>query len=301
MTDRSASSAFNRSVPDAATIDDLNEIQSRNPDQNEWLNYAAATNKLDAYIYLAEQGLDVHAFRMNNHLLWAVSHAANDVALWIAESSRNLGIDLNVQDRCPWDSSKRRRENQDLPPVWDMLDQRLGAIDGPYLRNTGLLLAVKKGWDYADTHRDKRPASVNMGRIIAALLENDADPDIQDACGNAALHIAILQRDLQSIGALLKHGARQDIRNNAGQLPLDMLDIPYNDINPFLYIQTGNEQCCANTHFYIHTLQDKESWERARDSVMALASSYEQAPRLHPSPPAQQPPIPARGAGPAPH
>lgn len=94
-----------------------------------------------------------------------------------------------------------------------------------------------------------------MGRVTQTLLRNGAKPDIQDGCGNTALHIAMPHRDIRPVRALLAVGARDDLYNLAGLRPIDMLDVNYDDINPFLYQQTGND-----VNGYIFILKPRREW-----------------------------------------
>lgn len=207
-------------------------------------------------------------------LLVAVANSYMQYAAEFARDSRRLGIDLDRQDRFKWNSPApsdgvefmggSRSEWHEWMGIKGRLDieDRFHWIRGEYLRNTALLLAVKKGWDHQD---DQSASRRKMGPVIKALLKNGANPDIQDACGNTALHIAVLHRDIRSVALLLRYGARTDIRNNAGSLPQDLLNVRYEDINPFLYQQCGNDTNC-----YIHTLQDKASWRASGNAVAAL-------------------------------
>ena len=106
-------------------------------------------------------------------------------------------------------------------------------------------------------------------KAIEALVKNGANLDIQAACGNTALHIAFLTRDKPVIKLSLEHGARLDIPNNAGLLPEDLLDVNYKDINPFLYVQCGNDANC-----YIHTLKNRIAWRFSRKSIIRLVEEH---------------------------
>lgn len=124
---------------------------------------------------------------------------------------------------------------------------------GEHLRNTALILAVKKGWNHRSD--DAAPDDPTLGALILSLLKASANVNIQDGCGNTALHIAVLKRDYQAADALLENGACMYITNNGGMTPIDMLEIPYTWINPFLYHQTGGD-----TNSYIHTLPPEKNW-----------------------------------------
>ncbi|QQG36775.1 MAG: hypothetical protein HYS17_03095 [Micavibrio aeruginosavorus] len=241
--------------------------REKRPSPEEQLRFAGANEQTAKFIALAESGrVDMNAFDAQEGLLCLIAHSGIDAAIWLADNSGRFGIDLNRQDRYQWDVDPRwHTEHLKLQGYLDYQD-RLGWQHGPYLRNTALILSVKKGWNHvSNIGSDGRPCSVRelrrktlMGRATQALLRNGAHPDIQDGCGNTALHIAMLHRDIRPVKALKAIGARNDLRNHAGLLPVDMLDIAYEDINPFLYQQTGNDVNC-----YIFTLQPRTAWRRA--------------------------------------
>ncbi|MCM2344499.1 MAG: hypothetical protein NDJ24_08060 [Alphaproteobacteria bacterium] len=247
----------------------------------EELRFAGANERTAEFISLAESGrVDMKKFEEDDGLLCLIAHSGIDAAIWVADHSRRLGIGLDRQDRFQWDVDPRwHKDHLRLDGYLDYQD-RLHWQRGPYLKNTALILSVKKGWDHvSDLGSDGLPASAKeirrktvMGRATQALLRNGAHPDIQDGCGNTALHIAMLHRDIRPVEALKAAGARHDIRNKAGLLPLDMLDIAYADISPFLYQQTGNDVNC-----YIFTLQPKHHWLRAGSTLSQEMANWPRA------------------------
>ncbi|EQC38890.1 hypothetical protein SDRG_03848 [Saprolegnia diclina VS20] len=54
------------------------------------------------------------------------------------------------------------------------------------------------------------------------LIENDADINAKDTLGNTPLHYAVIQERDDLIESLLKKGALTTIRNNAGDMPVDL-------------------------------------------------------------------------------
>lgn len=237
----------------------------------EALTAAGAQQKMGIFHKIIESGkVDFKAFEQKECLLTMVANGGVDAAIWIADQSRALGIGLDRQDTYDWRVDPSwHEEHLQLDGYLDYKD-RLKWQVGPYLKNTALLLSVKKGWNHVrETDEYGDPLSkwrtrnrTRMGLLTASLLNNGADPDIQDGCGNTALHIAVMHRDLRPIRALQEAGARNDLRNNVGLLPIDMLDINYDDINPFLYQQTGNDVNC-----YIFTLQSRKDWLRSGAKV----------------------------------
>lgn len=192
----------------------------------------------------------------NNVLLSLVAHSGIQAAIWLVRQRERLGIDLNVQDKFRRGDNNKSFIHQQWVKAMGMDDQvdQFGWGRGRYLRNTALILACKKGWDHRDT--DAMPTDPTMGELVIALLKHGADPNIQDGCGNTALHIAMLHRDYRAIKVLLKNGAMLDIKNNGDLIPEDLLNVNYEDIDPFLYHQTGGDVNC-----YIHTLAGKRNWE----------------------------------------
>jgi ankyrin repeat protein len=50
--------------------------------------------------------------------------------------------------------------------------------------------------------------------VVELLLEHEAEPNAKDHHGNSPLHHAILERDVASVGALIRHGA--DLNSRIG-------------------------------------------------------------------------------------
>ena len=268
------SDEFNNSDDDLAD-DQREEDIDGNPisELDENLIIYASNNMVKEFLECLERGANINIISDigNSILHWAVSHSAVDVAMWVANNSERLNLNLDYQDIYPWQvddeyfdemfGKGRRPINIEDPFKW---------TEGDYLKNTALILAVKKGWNHICTvHGDLVDSEKEMGNAITALLENGADPNVQDACGNTALHIAFLTRDIRSIELLLKHGARLDIQNNGGLKPEDLLDVRYKDVKPFLYVQTGNDKNC-----YIHTMANRLTWAWNIRAAKALADKY---------------------------
>lgn len=204
-------------------------------------------------------------------LTQAIANAYLKSTLWVLQQPGHLGLDLDARD------SYGVAANEELLAALPMrTDDPFGWQRGKYLRNTPLILAVKKGWDRGE---DGKPVKPCMGDVIKRLLKLGADPNIQDGCGNTALHIAVLQRDVRAIRALLKAGADRTITNNGGLIPADLLKIDYADLAPFLYRQTGHDTNC-----YIHTQLPEREWLRAGKEVTRLVGAEQVSPR-----PTQQP------------
>lgn len=240
------------------------ELIMDGPRLEDDLVFAAANNELTTFHDLLQQGADIHyEDGFNNILLCAVAHAGCDSAVWIVKNAKKLNYDLNFQDSFPYCRSKRWVASMAAVNGIDVTD-RLKWQEGRVLKNTALILATKKGWNYKDPYDGKDGARCN--EVIQALCENGADVNLQDACGNTALHIAVMKRDLDAIDELLKSGARMDIQNNAGLTAIQILDaVEHKDIGPFLYQQTGGD-----VNRYIFDLEDQEDWCNKKDAVYNL-------------------------------
>lgn len=235
------------------------------------LRFAAVSGMMDLFHSVRQNpNLSMELFDEQQGLLTIIANSGIDAALWLIDHAQEQGLNLDRRDTYIWTGKEKwHTEHLGLDGHLDYKD-RLHWQQGDYLRNTALILSLKKGWDHVSA-TDQRGAFLSpagkapktkMGRVAEALLRNGANPDIQDGCGNTALHIAMLHRDVRPVRALRAAGARSDLRNNAGLLPVDMLDVRYDDINPFLYQQTGNDVNC-----YIFTLKSRQEWSRAGADV----------------------------------
>ncbi len=227
----------------------------------------AGANEHMMEFHILKHGVDMKKFETLENLITLIASGGTEAAIWIIDHSQEYGIGLDRQDTFKWyrPLSYHQRMGVDGPEFQD----RLHWQKEEYLRNTALILSTKKGWDHVSIRGKyvvpvvgQQKQKTRMGCVTAALLRNGANPDIQDACGNTALHIAVMHRDTRPIRALKEAGARHDLRNNAGLLPIDMLDIRHEDIGPFLYQQTGNDVNC-----YIFRLKDRKDWLRAGAEV----------------------------------
>ncbi|NXH39252.1 ANR26 protein, partial [Dicaeum eximium] len=59
-------------------------------------------------------------------------------------------------------------------------------------------------------------------KCVAILLEHGADPNLADADGNTALHLAVLSGNTTVAGLLLEHNASSDAQNQEGYTPLNL-------------------------------------------------------------------------------
>ncbi|NWX06686.1 ANKR7 protein, partial [Caloenas nicobarica] len=59
-------------------------------------------------------------------------------------------------------------------------------------------------------------------RCVAMLLEHGADPNLADADGNTALHLAVLSPNMTVAWLLLEYNANIDAQNKEGFTPLNL-------------------------------------------------------------------------------
>ena len=67
-------------------------------------------------------------------------------------------------------------------------------------------------------------ASCGYLEITIALLENGANPNIQDNHNCAPIHLACRSGHLEVVRSLCRNGARLDLRNAEGRMPQDCGD-----------------------------------------------------------------------------
>jgi len=84
-----------------------NNNQGEIVDLDEELSYCAANNSMNDFFACLDQGANINAIDGPNSLpLWAVSHSAVDVAVWLAENARRLNINLDFQDSFLWETDE---------------------------------------------------------------------------------------------------------------------------------------------------------------------------------------------------
>lgn len=125
----------------------------------------------------------------NTPLLWSIANAANGTAMEILN---------NTPESAPY----------------------LDLLSNEPMKNTALHLAVGKGYDQVS--RDNQQLKFTNLELVNKLLEKKANPNLTDSNGNTPLHLAYLHRNRDMIKALKGAGADQAIRNNKGQIPLDL-------------------------------------------------------------------------------
>ena len=89
--------------------------------------------------------------------------------------------------------------------VAKFLIKKVENIDGSSKYGTPLMAAVYK----------------NNDKLVKALLENNADPNITDPNGTTPLHYAIMSRNKTIIEQLVKANANIRAKDNRGKSPID--------------------------------------------------------------------------------
>lgn len=164
------------------------------PDYLNWLDafeetalhLAAMGNQVDIINELLSKRASTvcqSSFLGNTPLLWAIANCSIEAAICLVQYDEKPHLDLS-------DTSGHG--------------------------NTPLILAIAKGWDRVDEcHKSTTP----VGELIKALIAAGADVNKPDGAGNTPLHMAFLQRDINSIRLLLENGAALDRENNTGECP----------------------------------------------------------------------------------
>lgn len=98
--------------------------------------------------------------------------------------------------------------------VANFLVEKVSDINGNSNYGTPLMAAVYKGYD----------------KIVAVLLQHNANPNIQDAQGGTAMHYAVLFKKYDIVKLLVEADADFNIQNNVKKSALDFA-ISYNDEN----------------------------------------------------------------------
>lgn len=162
---------------------------------------------------LAEMGADFNLMCGvgNTPLHWAIANACNETALAIIEVGSQYQIDVNIQSTA---------FNPSHQPD-----------------NTCLHLTIGKG--YTDRSQDGRVLTVSNFTLTKALLEKEANPNIQNQDKNTPLHLAYLRREKSVVDLLLQHGADPTILNEKGEKPADMLKKNYEQSSQLLTQTVG--------------------------------------------------------------
>jgi ankyrin repeat protein len=124
---------------------------------------------------------------------------------------------LRVRDLLERGASPNARDRDGRPPL-------VSAILGNSVALVGLLLESKSDVHATDPHGWTPlhfAAEEVLPQMTSLLLAKNADPNIRDDEGNTPLHRAVFSargRD-EVIRLLRKRGARDDVKNKAGETP----------------------------------------------------------------------------------
>ncbi|XP_056369038.1 ankyrin repeat domain-containing protein 7-like [Oenanthe melanoleuca] len=79
-----------------------------------------------------------------------------------------------------------------------------------------------------------RAVQCQQKKCVAVLLEHGADPNLADADGNTALHLAVLSGNTTVAGLLLEHNASSDAENQEGYTPLNLVSKKHEEMQCLL-------------------------------------------------------------------
>ena len=133
-----------------------------------------------------------------------------------------VGDLIRVRDLLAQGASPNARDREGRPPL-------VSAILGNSVAMLGLLLESKADVNATDPHGWTPlhfAAEEVLPQMASLLLAKKADPNLRDEAGNTPLHRAVFSargRD-EVIRLLRKHGARDDVKNKAGETPKSLAD-----------------------------------------------------------------------------
>jgi ankyrin repeat protein/predicted small lipoprotein YifL len=109
----------------------------------------------------------------------------------------------------------------------------LSAVDLGNIEIAELLIANEVDLDLPNLEGETPLLSaVDLGNLDMAelLIESGVDLDLPDVKGDTALHLAALNEDLEMLKLLIESGADFSILNDAGQLPIDLGEIDFDEL-----------------------------------------------------------------------
>ncbi|HVU53002.1 MAG TPA: ankyrin repeat domain-containing protein [Polyangia bacterium] len=129
---------------------------------------------------------------------------------------------LRVRDLLARGASPDARDGEGRPPL-------VSAILGNSVALLGLLLESKADVNATDPHGWTPlhfAAEEVLPQMTSLLLAKNADPNLKDDAGNTPLHRAVFSargRD-EVVRLLRKAGAKDDVRNKAGETPRSLAE-----------------------------------------------------------------------------
>jgi ankyrin repeat protein len=129
---------------------------------------------------------------------------------------------IRVRDLLAKGANPNARDREGRPPL-------VSAILGNSVALVGLLLESKADVNAPDPHGATPlhfAAEEVLPQMASLLLAKKADPNLRDDAGNTALHRAVFSargRD-EVVRLLRKAGARDDVKNKAGETPRSLAD-----------------------------------------------------------------------------
>lgn len=160
----------------------------------------------------------------------------DDVPEAIANWAIDAGADLNQLERSPWRNTPlvwaiaNAQQGKTRYLIRKMKERNCGFDTRCEFGNTALHILVGKG--YRSKSESGEP--FDCFPIVRDMLEAGAYVNVTDEERNTPLHLAALRRDYDLCKLLIEHGASEDVRNNQGKTPQDLLECSHGEACAFL-------------------------------------------------------------------
>jgi ankyrin repeat protein len=158
---------------------------------------------------LVARGADVQQQESETHMSPLHYAAAHDELEMITILLEN-GADLNAENDFQWTPLFSAARMGSVESVQALIDAGAEVDALSAEGRTPMMVLIERG---------------RLGGMTAKmmlLLDNGADPNLQDNNGDTALHFAASTGKLEAIPILTGHGANGNLQNNEGQTPLDV-------------------------------------------------------------------------------
>jgi hypothetical protein len=206
------------------------------------------------YLNLMLHTVPEYKHTFNQYFIFAIANACIESSLFVLKHLKD-SVDLTIQ------------EINEINP----------------LLNNALMLAIAKGRQHTQVGGNSR---ITMSPLIDDLLAHPSAAravNLKDSLNMTALHLAVLQGDIESVRILIKLGADFAIRNYEGLTAFDYLNVTYKVAGEHL---EGYSSGCAprKTHLELtanhkmspckaYTMPNQEVWEATKAEISKLLSS----------------------------